>query len=259
VTDYVKTRIASIAKGRTGADLRPEVLGGLDSTDAVVALSAAIDFGRIEGIATGVTDAEVDRVVAAFEKNRRPDRRKRALTVALGVTKSKRAVAPLVAAVVAGKARTYRAEVGRALARIGDEAAVKALTDGLKSERAATRADTVNVLGRSGLDDAAKVIVKALADPAGEVRIEAAMAVGEIARTLRSRKEDAPAAHEALAAVYANAPDTREKKAALWAAAQLDTQAGYDVVRKAAANDADRTIREFASRTLKNPRRRLVL
>jgi len=256
---FVKSRLALASRPEGLTALRKHLLTGMESGSRLVVFSAAIDFSRVPGIAGGMTGEEVEVVAGAFRKSRKPDRTKRALAAALGATKSRAAIAPLAECVLAGGARSIRGTIGDALARLGDKSVVAALSPGMKSDRAATRADVVNLLGRAGLAEGTAIVVKALGDASGEVRVEAGLATGELARSLRAKKEEAPDAAAALVSAYGKAVDVREKRAILWAAAQLDTQAGYDIVRKVAANDADRSMRDFARRTLKNPRRRLVL
>jgi hypothetical protein len=252
---FVKNRIALLTLPAGLPAVRMHLLEGMAAGSRLVVFSAALEFSTV----LGISDTEVQVVVDAFRKQRKPDRTKRVLAAALGATKSRKAIAPLAEYVLAGNARSLRGTIGDALARIGDKAAVAALEPGMKSTRATTRADVVNILGRMRLATGSAIVVKALGDTAGEVRVEAGLAVGELARSLRARKQDAPDAAQALAAALSKAVDVREKKAILWAAAQLDTQAGYDIVRKVATDDTDRVIRDFARRTLKNPRKALVL
>ena len=63
----------------------------------------------------------------------------------------------------------------------------------------------------------------------------------------------------ALESALGRAKEAGEIRALLWAAAQLDTQDGYDLVRTARDEHPDRQVRQFAERTLRNPRRSLVL
>jgi len=256
---FVRERLALVARRADAVEVRKHLLAGMAAPSRVVVFSAALDFARRDGVEEGLTEADVAAVVTAFARHAKIDRVKRALVGALGATQSRGAIPTLAEFVLAGDARPLRGTIGDALERIGDASAIKALESGMKSDRAAVRADVVNLLGRTGLAAGTAVVVKALGDPAGEVRVEAGLAVGELARAFRARKEDAPAAADALAAAFDKAAAAKEKKALLWAAAQLDTQAGYAIVRKAAADDADPAMREFARRVLENPRRRIVL
>ena len=129
---------------------------------------------------------------------------------------------------------------------------------GLAHDNPAVRADTANVLGRLRVEAAQAALEKALVDPAPVVRIEAALAMGEMARAVRAEKRKTLELHEQLADAVGDATSLDETKALLWAAAQLDTQEGYDIVREARKSE-DAAVRRFAERTLENPRRRLVL
>jgi hypothetical protein len=256
VLRYVRDRLALFTRDADVKAWRSHLLKGVASASTLVVYSAALDFSVREGIGTGIERFEVEALGAAFRAQRRPDRVKRALAAALGATRHAAAVPPLTDWVAAGRARSCRMVVGAALSRIGDKECVKRLLVGLSSESEATRADVVNVLGRTGLSAAVEPVIRALADPGEEVRVEAALSTGMLARALRKTRRESPDVVGDLAKALGAAKEAREKKALLWASAQLDTEKGYDVVRRAAATATDREVRAFARRTLENPRRR---
>ncbi len=241
--------------------LRALLVEWMGDGDAGVRWSAATDFVRIAGLRDGMAEDERARVAAAFRAAPSGKDDKGALAVATGHAGGSDAAAALVEGLADARAREFRGDVAEGLRRLGDPGAPARLAATLEGAPPPRRADVAFVLGRSG-DPAGAATARALvADAAGEVRIEAAHAVGLLARAERRRDGESRSAGRAeLLSMFEQAADAwQERRAALWALVQLDDPEAFAAVRLLAESHGDPRVRAEAAQRLRFPRESLIL
>lgn len=242
--------------------LRALLVQWMADADPGIALSAALDFDRHDALHAGLTEEQRARILDAYRRCPVGKDTKRALAHAVAATADPAAAALLVSSLKDPRAREIRIAVGAALRRLADPAASRLLIEFLKTARPVQRADTLTVLGFLGTKEAALAARDHLGDAARDVRVTAAHVLGLAARALRTRESETKvdiAGQAQLEKLLANAVHENEMRAALWALAQLDRPAAYDVLRKAAQDDPRATVRRYAARYLKAPRQSLLL
>jgi len=242
--------------------LRTLLVAGMADPDAGIAWSAAMDFVRHESLHAALTAEQRTRILDAYRGRPVGKDTKHALAHAVAVTKDPGAAELLISSLRDPRAREIRVAVGAALRRLADPAASRHVVEFLKTARPAQRADGLTVLGFLGTKEAALAARDHLGDAVREVRVTAAHVLGLAARALRARDPEADVAidgQDRLEQLLKNAAHENEMRAALWALAQLDRPAAYDVLRAAAANDPRETVRRYAARYLRRPRQSLLL
>ena len=216
---------------------------------------AALDLLREPGLLGGISDADGERLAAAFASTPSRDRARAHLARLLGRLAPEGAVVLLVDAVLAEDGDPLKGAVGLALRDLGDDGAARLLAERTAGADAARRARAAAVLGLSGLPGARSPLEALLGSAEPEVRVEAASALG-----LLRAPESAPALLRRLRGVPggpAAEADTVARRALLWALAQTDAPEGWEALRAVAADGAD-SERRFAEETLLNPRRPFV-
>ncbi|MEN8150304.1 MAG: HEAT repeat domain-containing protein [Planctomycetota bacterium] len=259
----VRRIAATLADGDRPADR--EALQGLlvewmQDPEPGVAWSAATDFVRRGDLHHGLNGARRAKVLAAFLAHPFGKASKDALAMAVAAARPKGAGEALVS-VLDGKAgRTIRGTIGEALAVLKDPAVPGLIAKRLETAEAAARAGLVQVLGAVGGGESVAVARKFVADASAEVRVEAAHALGRIARSVRTAKPDAKVAGTTdLEGMLAAAEDPRERQAALWALAQLQDPEAVALLTKLARDDERKDVRRWAARYRERPRLTLIL
>jgi HEAT repeat protein len=241
--------------------LRTSLVGWLEDADPGIAWSAATDLVRRQELVAALTEAERVRIRAAYVRCPIGKTTKEALAFAVAAARPPRAAETLVATLVMPEARQVRGAVAEALRRLRDPETEALLDARLSAADAPSRRNLLVALGAVGGQGAVAAARRSLADDDAAVRAEAARALGLVARTVR----DADAAarvegREDLAHVVATAKSVDERRAALWALAQLNQPEAWAELRRAAADETlPEAARAEAARFLKAPRVSLIL
>ena len=199
--------------------------------------------------------------MAAFRRQPVGKETKRALALAVAATGDPLASRVLVDALDDPRGRLVRGAVGEALRRLRDPGAAGLLLARLEEAGPAKRADLLQVLGAVGAVEGAGAARKHLSDADPGVRVEAAHALGLLARAAREADPGARTAGRAELAALASAEGAAESeaRAALWALGQLDEEEAWAALRSLAAGDPRDGVRRYAARILRNPRQSLIL
>jgi hypothetical protein len=261
-----EVRALAACLGADGSVAKPEALrdrflAGMGEEDPGLAWSAAVDFVRHEPLHGTLTPEHRARVLAAFRRQPFGKQAKPALALAVAATRDPAAARTLVEGLDDPRARPARVEIAEALRQLADPGTAKLLVSRLPEAGPAKRADLLRVLGLAGAVDGAPAARERLADPVAEVRVEAAQAVGLLARAAREREpgSSVPGRAELEKVVAPEAAGANELRAALWALAQLDDAEAWAALRRLAAEDARESVRRDAERYLKRPRQSLIL
>jgi hypothetical protein len=247
---------------RESARYRMLLVETLEDADAGIAWSGATDLVRHEEMHAELTGDEKRRIVRAFVRQPIGRDTKKALALAAAATRDPEAAPALVASLLHPRSRETRIEVGEALRRLADPAAAELLAKALPAAETAVRETLLNVLGALGASGvgAAAAARDALSDPVPSVRVEAAQALGLLARAQHRADPDAALVGRAeLARAVATASTENELLANVWALAQYDEPEAYEALRRLAASDERAVVRKAAERYLANPRLSLVL
>jgi len=247
LADYARTFASCLGPdGRVArpAELAEALVVGLASDASGIPFCAGRDLLRHgEELGPGLTSAQRIRVTDALRRPRKIDQDFVAIALAAGEFGGPGTDGALVDRLLQDDVRPQRLNVVDALRRCADTSTVARLVDEMEGAHDARRADLANALGRLGLREAVPSLVRLLGDPATAVRVEAAHSVGLLARDLRAvRPGDDPEAArprlvEALDGVLAltrSATTDNERRASLWALAQLDFPAAWDALRRIA-------------------------
>lgn len=246
------------------AALRALLVAWMEDSDPGVAWSAATDFVRHEELHAGLSDPERARIVAAFARQPIGKTTKETLAYAAAATRTPSAVRALADSLLLDGSLRIRSAVGEALRRMDTPAAETELASRLAGARPDQQASLLAALGVAGSGSAAPAAQSLLASADGAVRIEAAAALGGMARNARRRD---PAARLGVAAALdarltakdAASLPADEVRAVLWALAQLDESEGYAALRTFEKSSAPGTLRDYATQLLARPRLSLVL
>lgn len=243
------------------AALRALLVGWMEDADPGVAWSAATDFCRHEDLHAGLSDAERGRIVAAYARCPIGKTTKQALAFAVAATRHPSAAEALVTTLLEPDARLVRGDVAEALRRLRDPSAETLIGRRLATADAAARKSLLVALGAAGTEASVPAGRRSLLDEDAAVRAEAAHALGRIARTVRERDASARlGVRDDLAQALAAAKTDDERRAALWALAQLDDPEAWKILRSAAADEAaPEVVRKSAQRWLRTPRVSLIL
>ena len=259
--------------GADGRVVRTEALAehlvaALGSTSSGVPFCAGRDLLRHDDVVAALTADQRGRVTDALRGSRKPDDDFASIVLAAGPCGGPGTDELLVARLLDPSLRTQRLSLTTALRRRASPSLAKLLASQLAGADAAQRADVANALGRLDLADAAPALLTLVRDEDRAVRIEAAHGLGLLARAVRAPRPgadpDAPrpkldAALAPLVAVVGVATTENERRAALWAIAQIDTPTAWDALRGIAKDHADPRVREIAADVLAHPRTALLL
>lgn len=246
------------------AALRALLVAWMDDADPGVAWSGATDFVRRRDLHAGLTDAERDRIVDAFRRRPVGKETKHALALAAGAVGTPAAVRALADALVADGGLRIRESVAEALRRSGAPDAAAHLSSRLAEAGSESRRALLGALAVVGGAAEAPSVLPFLADADGDVRTDAAAALGGMARNARRTDPEARlGAAKALRSrvegpTVADAP-ADELRACLWALAQLDEPEAAATLRTFAAESPRADLRGFAERLVARPRQSLVL
>jgi len=257
----VRSIAATLGEGSAVKDpgaLRVLLVKWIEDADPGIALSAALDLVRHEELLPSLTAGERGRIVAAFRAEPVGKATKGALALAAAAAKDPAAGPALVDSLLDPRARLIRGDVGEALRRLADPAVPALLLKRLVPADDGRRADLLQVLGTLGAPEGAEPARAALASPAAEVRLEAAHALGLIARAVRLKDPDARVEGRVELEKVAAPGEGNDARAALWALAQLDDPEAFAILRRTAAEGAGEEFRRYAERLLRNPRQALL-
>ncbi|MHC4859248.1 MAG: HEAT repeat domain-containing protein [Planctomycetota bacterium] len=219
-----------------------------------------MDFVRHEGLRRLLTEQEGKLVIDAYRNHPIGKASKEALAMAVAMSGHKGAGDALLESLLFPKSVRIRGAVGDALWRLKDSSVPGKLVGNLEEADPRHRATLVQVLGRVGKKPEAPAARKLLADPVADVRIEAAHALGRIARN--AREDDPTARVGGRADLYRRvllSKTKNELRACLWALAQLDDPEAFDLLRRLADKDDRPLVRRLAKSYLERPRVSLVL
>jgi hypothetical protein len=244
--------------------LRTLLVQWMEDADPGVAWSAATDFVRHVELHASLPAADGARIVAAFRRQPVGKTTKDALAFAVAATRSPEAASALVESLLLPDASRIRGAVAEALRESDDPTAEPALVAALVDATPAQRCALLGALGTVGATGAAPAVTALLADGDGSVRVEAAAALGGMARNARAKDPQARlgVADALTSRISGKAAETlpeNEFRAVLWALAQLDEVPAFDALRKIAASSAREAVRDYAARLLARPRQSLVL
>jgi hypothetical protein len=266
--EYTATLDADGAAARPDA-LRDLLVRSLSSADSGVPFCAGLDLVRHVDLHQGVSPAHQAAIAAALLPARKADLDLGGILEAAGALGDGRVDAPLIDRLLDPDVRTLRRYVTRALVRRKSPELAELLVARIDGADAAGRGDIANALGKMGAPEAEQALVALLKDGEAPVRLEAAHAVGRLARAVRAKPVEArddPAVAEkprprldgALAPLLAfvqRAATRNERKAGVWALAQIDTQDAWAALRRLRdREDSDPELRRLATRYLKQPR-----
>lgn len=271
LVDYARGYAACLDDvGRVAAHdaLAEHLVSGLGSASGGVPFCAGRDLLRHDELHPLVTPRQRDRVTDALRTSRKPDADFASIVLAAGACGGPGTDDLLVERLLDASLRSQRRNVVAALRRRATPALAKLLSSKVGSADAVQRADLANALGRLDLADAAPALLGLVRDDDRTVRIEAAHGLGLLARAIRApRAGDDPeaarprldAALAPLVALAESAPTENERRAALWAVAQIDVQDAWAALRRIAKEHAAPRVRELAQRFLEQPRTSLLL
>jgi hypothetical protein len=269
--DYARRYAAAL--GPDGAVAAPSELlallvESLASAAGGIPASAGRDLLRRQDLVPRMTPAQRQAVDAALARPRKGDLDLAGIVDAAGVAGTAASDELLVARLLDPATRHLRLNVTAALRRHARPELVALLAAPRPDATPVQRADVVNALGRLELRDAAPHLVAALSDESSSVRVEAAHSLGLLARAVRAPKPgvdpEAPReklddALRPLTEALAAAKSASEKKAALWAMAQIDTDEAWTALKALRDESADARVRELAGEVLLRPRVELIL
>ncbi len=269
---YTRAYVASLGAPEREEDasaLRAHLVSSLASESSGVPFSAGRDLLRRTDLHAALTNAQRAEVSTAIARPRKPDADLASILLA-GVLGDDRADAALVARLLDPSSRHLRRHITHSLALRATPALVQTLVGELKGATTAQRQDIANALGRLERPEALAQLLLFLRDPSVEVRVESAHGLGLLARAVRRAPADdavpldaershLDAAREPLRTVVNTAKSQNERKAAVWALAQIDTPESWALVRKMAAEHAHEDVRRFATQYLSRPRVALLL
>lgn len=252
------------------AGLAAHAIASLSATASGVASSAGRDLLRHEdALREVVTETLRDAVTAALRVPRtKPDLDFAGVVLAAGAFGGPGTDDLLVARLLDPALRTARRHVVRSLARRASPGLVALLAGRIDAADAPQRADLAVALGRLDRAEAAPPLLRLVADDDAAVRVEAAHGLGLLARAVRvpqpGAAPDAPLAKltsalDPLLAALGRATTENERRAALWAVAQIDTPAAWNALRARSKESAEPRVRELAAQYLARPRVSLLL
>lgn len=277
LADYARAFAACLSASGEVAEKAAFVellVGGLESSASGVPFCAGRDLVRHAEVWPLLTPQQRDRVAAAVATQRKADDDLAAIVLAAGRVGGPAADATLVARLLDPSSRNLRRHVVEALSNRASPdlaATLAARIDAFPGDSGAPRrADLANALGRLGLRATETPLLRLLADTAPEVRLEAAHSLGLFARDVRAPVEAAPGAAEAprpkldtslapIVAAFDRATAEAERRALLWAVAQIDVADAWAFLRRTAKEHPEPRVRDLAQQYLDRPRVGLLL
>lgn len=251
------------AAGRVAdpAALRGLLVRWMGDADPGIAWSAATDFVRHEELHAALTPEERAAILAAYRRQPIGKATKAALALAVSAARPPSAAEALADTLLDRDAHLVRGAVAEALRRLRDPATEALLARRLETAGAPARKSLLVALGAVGASESVFVARRSLGDAETAVRAEAAHALGRIARNVRDADVSARVeGREDLERLAAAAKTSDERRAALWALAQLDQPEAWDALRRVAADEtAAEEARAWAKRFLERPRVSLLL
>jgi len=223
--------------------LRSLLVGWMQDPEPGVAWSAAVDFVRRRDLHEGLSDADRQRVLAAFVSHPYGKASKAALVMAVAAARPSEAGEALVSALLDESGRSIRVVVADALREIADPKVPASIASKLEGADGRARADLIQVLGAVGGGGSVDVVRRHVSDKSAEVQLEAAHALGLIARTVREEKPAAVVSGTTdLEGMLAASKDRRGQQAT-----------------KLAKDDEREFVRTWAGRYRDRPRLSLIL
>ena len=219
--------------------------------------------------AGGLDDAQRLALLKSF-RARAPGRARRQIALAVAAAPHIEAATALVDGLLTPNARIDRGGLAEALFRLADPRAEERILQRLPQADADQKENLLVALGKIGSSNAVDPLIAHVDDPTATVRVEAAHALGSVARSVhRAAPGEVVAGRVALIALLDSAllesgeirPGGRnEVRAAIWALAQLDDPRAFAALREIAAQaERDAAVRDYATRILERPRVMLVL
>jgi hypothetical protein len=277
LADYARGFAACLAASgevKDTAAFAELLVAGLESSASGVPFCAGRDLVRHAEVWPALTAPQRDRVAAALAAPRKADDDLTSIILAAGRVGGSATDAALVTRLLDPAVRNLRRHVVEALSnRATPElaATLAARIDAFPGDAGAPRrADLANALGRLALRAAEAPLLRLVADDAAEVRLEAAHSLGLLARDVRALRDAAPGAAEAprvkldtslapIVTAFERATSPHERRALLWAAAQIDIADAWSFLRRTAKEHAEPRVREIAQQYLDRPRVGLLL
>ena len=240
--------------------LRELLVSWMGDADPGVVWSAATDFHRHAALHEGLAPQQRAAILDAYRRHPIGKMSKRALMRAVADAQAPGSADALLDTLAQDGARPLRGDVAEAVAALHDESAVARTIARFAGADAALREHLLVVLGALGEVEGVDIVRARLADDDAAVRVQAAHALGLIARTVRSLgPEQRIEGRTQLIALLATARTPNEQKAGTWALAQLDEPEAYAHLRRLASDDPREDVRRFAARYLRQPRVSLIL
>ena len=242
-------------------ELERLLLGWIQDADPGVVWSAATDFVRHAKLFGEIAEKDSKGIVDAYVRHPIGKASKDALALAVAAARHPKAGEVLVESLLLPESRRIRGAVGDALWRLADPEVPALVASKIAEADAGHRATLVQVLGLVGGGEQASTVQTLLEDEKDvSVRIEAAHALGRIARNVR--ESDPTERVRGRVELYSRillAKHPNELRACLWALAQLDAPEAFALLRYLIENDERPLVRRLAKRYLERPRTSLVL
>ena len=240
--------------------LRELLVGWMADDDPGVVWSAALDFRRHTELHAGLTPAQRAAILDAYRAHPIGKASKRALAHALTAARPDGAAHAPLDTLGLPEATPLRGDVAEALAALGDPDATTLTVARFAGAAPALRGHLLVVLGALGDPAGAEETRRRLSDGDAGVRVQAAHAIGLIARAVRAADPEARVEGRAeLVALVARGRTANERKAGTWALAQLDEPEAWAQLRRLAEEDPREDVRRHAARYLRQPRVSLIL
>jgi hypothetical protein len=229
--------------------------------DPGLAWSAAVDFEAWEDLHGLVSADDGRRILAAFTGRKAGKRDKEALAMAVGMARPAGALDALLDGVDPAGGTSLRGTIGDALVRLADPETSARIAERIGKAEGAARADFLALLGAAGEGQVALGAVRRYTtDPTPAARLEAAHALGRIARRIRQAGPGTEVeGRTELVGLLGAAHSDAERKASLWALAQLDDPEAFALLRRLAEEDPREYVRRTARLYLTRPRLTLTL
>jgi HEAT repeat protein len=238
-------------------DLLIELAGDRDDG---IASGAALDLSRHHELLEDL-QREQRRILLEAFRSRPPSRARGRIARAVALSADPEAGRVLVDGLLQPEAGRDRVLVIDALRLLEDPAKESRVLARLPDSDPVQRRHLLSALGTVGSAASIGPVRSELRHAHAGVRIEAAHALGRVARNiLRAAPGEPVGGRQELLEMVEKAELAQERKAALWALAQLDDPRAFDALRRLAADpETKQDVRRYAERVLARPRTSLVL
>ena len=237
------------------------LVDALSSRHLLVAGSAARDLRIFRTLHDELDDTQRLRLLDRFREHvSRPDGLRPLLARLCAVLPTEETVPALVDALTAPAARVHRHVFAECLRLLDDPRTATLIRERWNGANVDHRQNLMNAAGL--VEDPALLPLarSSLADGSVAVRIEAAHALGLLARAARRAEPDLVVeGRPALVRALGDAKTTNERRATVWCLAQLDDPAAYEHLRSLAASKSDAELARLAGNVLRRPRSALIL